>query len=126
MDLGRTRVAIRGTLTLAHDRLPAPPSIPFRERWYLLARFVAESLGIDVDSGLPQVFATANGPIEAFGHSVQLSVLEMHFDALVYFFANENIRKNLLGRRGWLDRVLFGLDEYRQIIYLSNVAVSTD
>ena len=85
----------------------------------LFARSVGESLGIDVESGLPQVFASAGGRIEAYGHSIQLTVLEIEVDAFVFFFANDNIQKNLLGRRGWLDRVKFGLDEYQQFVYLS-------
>ena len=44
----------------------------------LFARSVADSLGIDVESGLPQVFASASGRLEAFGHTVQLSVLGTH------------------------------------------------
>src|SRR5205809_476898 len=92
----------------------------------LFARSVAESLGIDVESGLPQVFASANGRIEAFGHSLHLTVLGIDVDAMVFFFANGNIRKNLLGRRGWMDRILFGLDEYRQFVYLANHADSTE
>ncbi len=92
----------------------------------LFARSVAESLGVDVESGISQVFTSANGHVEAFGHTLQLSVLGMDFHAVVYFFADGNIRKNLLGRRGWLDRVLFGLDEYRQIVYLTNIADSVE
>ncbi len=85
----------------------------------MFARSVGESLGIDVESGLQQIFVSAGGRVEAFGHSIQLTVLEIEVDALVFFFANGNIQKNLLGRRGWLDRVKFGLDEYQQIVYLS-------
>ena len=85
----------------------------------LFARSVGESLGINVESGFPQIFASAGGRVEAFGHSIQLTVLGIELDAMVFFFANGNIQKNLLGRRGWLDRVKFGLDEYQQFVYLS-------
>ena len=57
--------------------------------------------------------------MEAFGHLVQLSVLGMDTESVEYFFANPNIHKNRLGRRGWLDRVRFGLDEYQNLVYLA-------
>ena len=85
----------------------------------LFARSVADSLSIDVESGLPQMFASAIGRVEAFGHMVQLLVLGIEAESMVFFFANPNIHKNLLGRRGWLDRVRFGLDEYQNLVYLS-------
>ena len=53
------------------------------------------------------------------GGCEDLQKARLKVDALVFFFANGNIQKNLLGRRGWLDRVKFGLDEYQQLVYLS-------
>ena len=50
----------------------------------VFARSVAVSLGIEVETGFSQVFLSANGPVEAFGHTVQLTVLGMDFDALVF------------------------------------------
>ena len=38
---------------------------------------------------------------------------------MVYFFADERIRKNLLGRTGWLDRVRFGLVDHDQSLFLA-------
>ena len=38
---------------------------------------------------------------------------------MVYFFADGQINKNLLGRTGWLDRVRLGLFEYDQQLYLA-------
>lgn len=38
---------------------------------------------------------------------------------MVYFFADKEIEKNLLGRSGWLDRVRFGLVDYDRKFYLS-------
>jgi hypothetical protein len=37
---------------------------------------------------------------------------------MVYFAADEHIKKNLLGRIGWLDRVRIGLIDYDHEIYL--------
>jgi hypothetical protein len=38
---------------------------------------------------------------------------------MVYFFADDGIRKNLLGRTGWLDRVRFGLVDYDSKFYVA-------
>jgi hypothetical protein len=38
---------------------------------------------------------------------------------MVYFFADERINKNLLGRIGWLDRVRFGLVDHDEELYLA-------
>lgn len=86
----------------------------------LFAREHGEMLALDVEAGERKSFRTANGRIETFGHVVSLEALGLKFEAMVYFFADEWINKNLLGRAGWLDRVRFGLVEHDQTLYLSD------
>lgn len=117
---GKEGIFLPVSLKLGRETVTIEAAVDTGASFCLFARSVAESLGIDVESGLSQVFASANGTVEAFGHTVQLTVVGMDFHAMAYLFAIDNIRKNLLGRRGWLDRILFGLDEYRQTVYLSN------
>ena len=38
--------------------------------------------------------------------------------SLVYFFAEPTIRKNVLGRAGWLDRVRLALIDHDRDLYL--------
>ncbi|MCX6603464.1 MAG: hypothetical protein NTV52_07710 [Acidobacteria bacterium] len=47
-----------------------------------------------------------------------ISTLGLETDSTVYFFADEAIRKNVLGRRGWLDRVRLAIVDYEQVLYL--------
>ncbi len=127
MDIERARVAIRGALTFASGFLTShqynyrlegiflPVSLQLgQERvvieavvdtgasYCLFARSVGESLGIEIESGLLQIFASAGGRVETFGHSIQLTVLEIEVDALVFFFANGKYRKICLaGAAGW-------------------------
>lgn len=108
------------SLNLGQERVQIDAAVDTGASFCLFARSAAESLRIDVESGFSQLFTTANGRIEAFGHTVHMTVLGIDVEALVFFFADANIKKNLLGRRGWLDRVLFGLDEYQQLVYLSS------
>ncbi|MCC6369290.1 MAG: aspartyl protease family protein [Bryobacterales bacterium] len=80
---------------------------------------VAEALGLDLRSGLHQRFRTANSSFEAFGHEVELAVLDVVTHSTVYFFAEESINKNVLGRIGWLDRVRLGLVDHDGSLYLA-------
>ena len=64
------------------------------------------------------VFSTA-APVGTFGHVVSLEAFDIAFESMVYFFADERIKRNLLGRAGWLDRVRFGLVDYDCVLYLA-------
>lgn len=85
----------------------------------LFERIVGETLRLDVEAGEPRGFATAAGRVQTFGHSVIIETLDLRIESMVYFFADENVKKNLLGRRGWLDRLRFGLVEHDQVLYLA-------
>jgi hypothetical protein len=50
---------------------------------------------------------------------VSLEVLNLKFDSMVYFFADQHVSRNLLGRTGWLDRIRFGLIDYDREVYLA-------
>lgn len=89
----------------------------------LIEHGVAEQLGIIVELGDRVRFATANSSFEAFGHAVLINVLGIEFETTVYFFADPGIRKNVLGRRGWLDRVRFGVVDYDRALYLASYNV---
>jgi predicted aspartyl protease len=85
----------------------------------LFEREHAEILGLDVEAGEPMVFRTATGGVEAFGHMVELEVLDIRFESMVYFFRDPGIRRNLLGRSGWLDRVRLGIVDYDSTVYIA-------
>ena len=88
--------------------------------WFCVFRTeVAEALGLDLTSGSHKGFRTANSGFEAFGHEVELTALGVVTHALVYFFADPMINKNVLGRIGWLDRVRLGLIHHDSRIYLA-------
>jgi hypothetical protein len=50
---------------------------------------------------------------------VTIEVLGLQVESVVYFFADDQINRNLLGRTGWLDRVRLGLVEYDRQLYLA-------
>jgi len=40
-------------------------------------------------------------------------------DTIVYFAAEPNFPRNVLGQQGWLDRVRLALNHYDAVLYLS-------
>jgi predicted aspartyl protease len=79
-----------------------------------------EALGLHVEHGLRKAYATANSRFEAYGHEISIQVLGTETTAMVYFFADPSIARNVLGRRGWLDRLRFGLVDYEQAVYIAD------
>jgi hypothetical protein len=86
----------------------------------LFENAIARRLGLIVEHGYRISFSTANSRFEAFGHDVLMNVLGIEFETQVFFFADPEIRKNVLGRRGWLDRIRLGLVDYDQTLYLAS------
>jgi len=76
-------------------------------------------LGLEVETGEPILISTVTGSFAAYGHALTLETLGYSFDVTVYFAAHEAFTRNVLGRRGWLDRVRLGLVEYESKMYLS-------
>jgi hypothetical protein len=91
----------------------------------LFAREFGEILGLDVEDGLAQYFTTANSRFKAYGQELTVDVLGIEVDTMVFFFADEVIKKNVLGRRGWLDRLQLGLLDYAQTLYLARYVISS-
>jgi hypothetical protein len=85
----------------------------------LFGRSFADALDIDVESGYREVFSTLAGGLVAYGHEVELETLGMRFQSYVYFAESYAVRRNLLGRQGWLQLVLLGLNDYNGELYLS-------
>lgn len=80
---------------------------------------IAEALGFAPDRGDRMRFRTANSVFEAVGHEVEINVLGVVANAMVYFFIDPAIDKNVLGRVGWLDRVRLGLVHHDSKLYLA-------
>ena len=80
----------------------------------------ATKLGLGLIAGVLARFRTANGSFEAYGHEVEINVLGIVSHSLVYFFADPTIRRNVLGRGGWLDRVRMGVVDHDRVLYLAS------
>src|SRR5258708_4503365 len=82
-------------------------------------RKYADVLGLEAERGQRMTCRTVNSSFEAFGYEVTLRVMDIEFDSLIYFFEDCSIKRNVLGRRGWLDRVRLGIVDYESTLYLS-------
>lgn len=78
-----------------------------------------ELLGVNIESGYLRSFGTATGHFDAYGHSVTMTVENYDFEVMVFFAKDEWLNRNVLGRVGFLDRVLTGLDDYAGELYLN-------
>ncbi len=85
----------------------------------LFGRSFADALDIDVESGYREVFSTLAGGLVAYGHEVELETLGLRFQSYVYFAESYAVRRNLLGRQGWLQLMMLGLNDYNSELYLS-------
>jgi hypothetical protein len=86
----------------------------------LFERKHGELLNLEIEAGDRRTFWTAAGGVEAFGHFVELEVLGIVFESMVYFFGDEHIHKNLMGRAGWLNRIRLGLVDHDGELYVAS------
>jgi hypothetical protein len=119
-DSNREGISIPAVLKAGEKRIELLAKIDTGASDCLFERSYGEALGLRVEDGVRKTYATANSRFEAYGHEISIQVLETETTATVYFFADPDIARNVLGRRGWLDRLRFGLVDYEQAVYLSD------
>jgi hypothetical protein len=79
----------------------------------------ADDLGLNLEEGMRQLFSTATGVFYGRGFRVNLTTANLTFDSMVFFAEDESFSKNVLGRIGWLDKIVLGLVDYEGKLYLS-------
>lgn len=80
----------------------------------------AELLDLEIESGAPVTIGTATGKFLAFEHRITLITFDLSWEATVCFIAEEGIRRNILGRQGWLNRVKLGIVDYEGKLFLND------
>ncbi|HEX8735814.1 MAG TPA: hypothetical protein VF721_10850 [Pyrinomonadaceae bacterium] len=78
-----------------------------------------EEVGIDVETGDAHRFYSATDSFLAYGHYVTLTIAGFEFYSYVFFAADESFQRSVLGRNGWLDRVIIGINDYDGKLYLN-------
>lgn len=84
----------------------------------LFSNDIGIRLGLNVEAGVPVSLDSLGGPVEAFGHEVLLQTGDLAFTSFVYF-SKYPVRRNLLGRQGWLRQLRIAIIDYDNLLYLS-------
>ena len=78
-----------------------------------------EMLGLNIEDGTPENFSTNVGSFTAFGHNVTVSVADIALDSTVFFYAEDVSKRNVLGKKGWLNKLKIGIIDYDGKLFLS-------
>jgi len=107
------------TLSAGRETVTLIASVDTGAEYCLFDRGFAEALLIEPEQGIRLDFETVAGRFRAWGHHLTLNILGVETNALVYFYENPEVKKNVLGRNGWLNRVRLGLVDHDSLVYLS-------
>jgi hypothetical protein len=118
-DMSKIGISLNVELRLNQESVIFEAKIDTGASFCIFARECGEKLGIRIENGFLRHFNTTTGNFPAFGHGVTLITEGFEFDSQVFFASDENFRTNVLGRRGWLDRVIIGINDYDGKLYLS-------
>jgi len=118
-DPGQPSITVAVTLSLSQDRITCEAKIDTGASLCIFARDLGEQLGLEIESGMRQLVGTVTGTFVVYLHEVNLSVAGLECSAFVGFAEDEGFRRNVLGRRGFLEQITLGLVDYEGQLYLS-------
>ncbi len=118
-DAGKAGITVNVELRLGRLSSVFAAKIDTGSTFCVFERSYGEKLGFDIEAGERQRIGTTVGSFLTFGHWVTLTVEDFTFDSMVFFAQDENHKRNVLGRNGWLDRVIIGINDYDGKLYLS-------
>lgn len=97
------------------NEVQLPAKVDTGADYCLFERTYAESLGIEVESGHHMPFTSVGGEFHAYGHEVTIVALGFTFISTCYFFESPYVRRNFLGRNGWLNKLRLGIDDSQAV-----------
>ena len=118
-DAGQTGILLEVSLGLSGSQTDISAKIDTGSTDCVFARKHGEQLGLNIKNGEPVEVSTATGFFMTYRHFVSLLVLDYAFDVGVCFAEDESFNRNVLGRHGFLDRVVLGLVDYEGKLLLS-------
>jgi hypothetical protein len=117
-DSGQPGITLPVTLGFGQTMVRCEAKLDTGSSVCIFARDVGEELGLDIDSGLRLTIGTVTGNFVVYMHEIDLSVAGFGFNALVGFAEASHFSRNVLGRRGFIERVIVGLVDYQGDLYL--------
>lgn len=118
-DTRSSGIEIQAVLKLGEETVFTEAKVDPGAQVCLFRREHGEMLGLAIESGHRIVLESLAGTLVAYGHTVTLETLGLEFDSVVYFAELYGLRRNLLGREGWLQKVRLGIVDYNAVLYLS-------
>lgn len=118
-DTSKTGITIPVELIYGSKSVQPDAKLDTGASFCIFARAYADLLDIDVESGVLELVSTATGTFRVFGHRVIVVALGLQFDTTIYFASDENIKRNVLGRRDWIDQIRLCLIEHDGELYIS-------
>ena len=118
-DAGQPSISVPVTLSVSQARVHCDAKVDTGSSNCIFARNLGEELGLDIESGLRLLVGTVTGNFVAYLHEVNLSLASFEFSGLVGFAEDQGFRRNVLGRRGFIEQITLGLVDYEGRLYLS-------
>ena len=118
-DAGKSGISVNVELQLDRLLTTFEAKIDTGSTYCIFERKHGEKLELKIETGLPETISTASGSFLAFAHQLTLVVENFEFDSTVYFAQDENFSRSVLGRHGFLDRVIIGINDYDGKLYLN-------
>ena len=118
-DAGQPSITVPLTLSVGQARVVCDAKVDTGSSNCIFARNVGEELGLDIETGLHLLVGTVTGTFVAYLHEVNLSLASFEFSGLVGFAEDNEFRRNVLGRRGFVEQIVLGLVDYEGALYLS-------
>lgn len=124
-DAGQSGITVPVTLSLNQAQVSCEAKVDTGASLCVFARSYGEQLGLEVADGLRQIIGTVTGSFVVYMHEVDFSVAGLEFTAFVGFAEDETFKRNVLGRRGFLEQMTLGLVDYEGKLYLSHYSSGT-
>jgi len=118
-NTGKVGIELDVTLKLKDKSVNFTAKVDTGAAHCIFERRFGEDLELEIENGIARKFSTATGTFSAYGHNLTIVTEGLEFDPYIFFYADENHKTNVLGRFGWLDRIILGLVDYEGKIYLN-------
>lgn len=119
-DSGHPGISFTVELRIGQFGLSVPVKVDTGSTHCLFTETVGRELGIEIGTGEPLTINTVTGSFRSYGHWVTLFSEGFEFDSMLFFAADQSLGRNVLGRFGWLDRMIIGINDYDGKLYLSS------
>ena len=117
-DAGQPGITVPVTLSVSQTRVDCDAKVDTGSSNCIFARHLGEELGLEIESGLRMIVGTVTGNFVAYQHEVNLSLASFEFSGLMGFAEDNEFRRNVLGRRGFVEQITLGLVDYEGKLYL--------